>query len=113
MHAFDAQADMLVTRSAMTDRDVERSLEAVRARAGSQMSGFLQRLNLTSVSAVLRFGSPVEEIRNFARDHNADVIVLGTHGYSAIEKLVLGSVVAEVMRTADRDVLAIPPQIAN
>jgi nucleotide-binding universal stress UspA family protein len=39
----------------------------------------------------------------------ADLIVLGTHGYSGFRRFVLGSVTEQVLRRARRPVLAVPP----
>ena len=44
-----------------------------------------------------------------AADGQADVIVLGTHGRSGFNRLLLGSVTTKVLRMAGRDVLVVPP----
>ena len=46
-------------------------------------------------------------------DINADVIVLGTHGYAGFRRFVLGSVTEQVLRRARRAVLAVPPGAAS
>jgi nucleotide-binding universal stress UspA family protein len=44
-------------------------------------------------------GFPVaNQIEAAARDHHADVVVMGTHGRTGIGRLVLGSVASEVLR---------------
>ncbi|MGC2332371.1 MAG: universal stress protein [Candidatus Acidiferrales bacterium] len=43
------------------------------------------------------------------KDYNADLIVLGTHGRTGAEKLLLGSVAEEVFRRAHAPVLTIGP----
>lgn len=43
------------------------------------------------------------------RELSTDLVVVGTHGRTGITKLLLGSVAEEVLRTAERDVLAVPP----
>jgi nucleotide-binding universal stress UspA family protein len=45
-------------------------------------------------------GSPATEILRYARDCNADVIVLGSHGHGLMQPLVLGSVAERVIRHA-------------
>jgi nucleotide-binding universal stress UspA family protein len=53
---------------------------------------------------------PAEEIVRYAEDNRADLIVLGTHGYGAVRRAVIGSVASEVARRASCAVLLVPPQ---
>ncbi|MCA9052002.1 MAG: universal stress protein [Planctomycetaceae bacterium] len=46
------------------------------------------------------FGHPVEKINEYAMVHNMDLIVMGTHGRSAISHLIMGSVAENVVRTS-------------
>jgi nucleotide-binding universal stress UspA family protein len=57
------------------------------------------------VQHVLLEGDPAEEIVNFAAEAQMDMIVLGTHGRSGVERLVLGSVAESVLRSAPCSVL--------
>jgi nucleotide-binding universal stress UspA family protein len=52
---------------------------------------------------------PGEDIAEVAREAGADVIVVGTRGYSAIKGLLLGSVTQRLLHVSDVPVLAIPP----
>lgn len=45
-------------------------------------------------------GAPAKEIVEAARRESADLIVMGTHGRSALERFFLGSVADKVIRTA-------------
>jgi nucleotide-binding universal stress UspA family protein len=47
-------------------------------------------------------------ILSTAADMRADLITVGTHGQSGIERLMLGSVAAKVLGAAQVDVLAVP-----
>jgi nucleotide-binding universal stress UspA family protein len=49
------------------------------------------------VEPVIRTGNPASEIVDEALKWSADLIVLGSHGYSAIERLFLGSVALSVV----------------
>jgi nucleotide-binding universal stress UspA family protein len=53
---------------------------------------------------------PAAEIVEHARSMPADLLVLGTHGRSGIERLFLGSVAERVLRLADCPVLTVPVQ---
>lgn len=61
-----------------------------------------------AAGAELREGDPVREILRLADSLPADLIVLGTHGYSGFERLVLGSVTEKVLRKATCPVATIP-----
>ncbi len=52
-------------------------------------------------------GDPPTEIVRFARDAGMDLIVMGTHGRSGAERLVLGSVAERVLRDAPCSVLVV------
>ncbi|MDX2172923.1 MAG: universal stress protein [Bacteroidota bacterium] len=43
------------------------------------------------VECIIKNGSPSREISNVAKEINASLIVMGTHGYAALEELVIGS----------------------
>ena len=48
-----------------------------------------------------------EEIVKYAKSHNVDLIVLGTHGRGAVAQLLVGSVAEKVVRTAPCPVLTV------
>ena len=60
------------------------------------------------VRVLLRPGDPAGEILRMATVHDARVIVVGTHGATAMSALLLGSVADRVVRHADVPVLVIP-----
>jgi universal stress protein A len=59
------------------------------------------------VSAHYRTGDPAEEIVNFAEEESADLVVMGTHGWTGIKHLILGSIAERVLRTARCPVLTV------
>jgi nucleotide-binding universal stress UspA family protein len=52
-------------------------------------------------------GDPAQEIIRYATDAGIDLIVMGTHGRSGLERLVVGSVTERVMREAHCSVMAV------
>lgn len=62
-------------------------------------------LNILTVS---EYGDPADSILNYARNHDADVIVMGTDGLSGFKKLVLGSVASAVLQKANEPVIVVP-----
>jgi nucleotide-binding universal stress UspA family protein len=63
-----------------------------------------------AIDIVTRDGDPVAEILALANDLPAALVVLGTHGFSGFERLVLGSVTEKVLRRAECPVLSVPPR---
>ncbi|MBX3256248.1 MAG: universal stress protein [Chitinophagaceae bacterium] len=104
---------------------VDRSKEVVNADLGitPQQSGtvLLNEAEKTieqytrlydGVDKVERFtpeGIPEKEIINISHEWPADIIVMGTHGRSAISKVLTGSVAEYVIRHSTIPVLITPP----
>jgi nucleotide-binding universal stress UspA family protein len=65
------------------------------------------------VDVVTRRGFTVEEICRVAEEQNARMIVLGTHGWGAIRRMVFGSVSTGVLHHAPCPVLVVPPAIST
>src|SRR5215467_5486165 len=58
-------------------------------------------------------GAPAQCVLEFARSLPADLIVMGTHGRSGFEHLMLGSVAEKVLRNASCPVMTVPPRAAT
>lgn len=59
------------------------------------------------VHRVLAEGGPAEEILRVARERKADLILMGTHGRTGLNRLVMGSVAEQVVRKAPCPVLTV------
>jgi len=62
-----------------------------------------------AVTTTVRTGLAHEDIRAYAAEIDADVIVLGSEGRSGMDRVLLGSVAENVLRTSTRPVLLITP----
>ena len=60
-----------------------------------------------AVRHVFLEGDPAEEIVRYGRDTGMDLIVMGTHGRTGLERLLLGSVAEKVLRDAACSVLVV------
>jgi nucleotide-binding universal stress UspA family protein len=58
-------------------------------------------------------GRPAGEILDASREMAPDLLVIGTHGRSGFQRLVLGSVTEKVLRRASCPVLSVPPRAAD
>jgi nucleotide-binding universal stress UspA family protein len=85
--------------------------EEMQASATSKMEAFLADNlppGLANSSKIL-VGDVGEEIVNFAAQEKIDMIVMGTHGYKGLERVLFGSVATQVVKTASCPVLTINP----
>jgi len=62
------------------------------------------------VSGRLEFGRPAEEILHLAKPADYDFVAMTTHGRSAILRIIMGSVAAQVLRHSDVPVLFHTPK---
>ena len=98
-----ALADEVYIGRRLTTRDEEDAA----ARAG--MDRLLERaktLGVPASDAVLE-GYPAEEIVALAEQRGAELIVMGTHGWIGMRKMLLGSVAERVIATAPCPVLTV------
>jgi len=64
------------------------------------------------IDKVFRFtpeGLPEKEILNIANEWKADLIVMGTHGRSGLNRMLTGSIAEYVIRHAEIPVMVTPP----
>jgi nucleotide-binding universal stress UspA family protein len=76
-------------------------------RARDQLEAIRPADPRVSVGHRLAEGHPVEEIVKAAREAQADLIVMGTHGHTGVSRLLMGSVAEGVMRKAPCPVLTV------
>lgn len=62
------------------------------------------------VTIAVKEGQPFLEIISYARAHEIDLIVLGTHGRGVVAHALLGSVAERVVRKAPCPVLTVRPR---
>jgi nucleotide-binding universal stress UspA family protein len=62
------------------------------------------------VVAHLRFDSPAEQIAELARDLEAHLVIVGTHGRRGLSRMLLGSVAEGVVRLSPCPVLVVRPR---
>lgn len=57
----------------------------------------------------VQIGTPWQVICNLAKEEDVDLIVIGSHGYSGLDR-VIGTTAARVVNHADRPVLVVRPK---
>jgi nucleotide-binding universal stress UspA family protein len=102
---------MLYTESPFSMTEVHDVHHAQRRWAEETLKAHAAAALATGTTArwALRAGVPQYEIVTAAREEKADMLVLGTHGRSGINRLLLGSVAERVVRMAPCPVLTVRP----
>jgi nucleotide-binding universal stress UspA family protein len=68
----------------------------------------LQRAGF-EVRTVVRYGDPASEIISHAKEIDADLLCLATHGRSGLNRLIMGSVAERILRDLHVPILMIRP----
>ena len=108
---FDAEVHALYVVDAS---DVESSPERLR----DEMQDALEERGRAALSAVgeaaardvvtaVREGRPATEIDDYAREHDAEMVAMGTRGRHGENRFLIGSVAERVVRTCDVPVLTV------
>jgi nucleotide-binding universal stress UspA family protein len=65
------------------------------------------------IATLVREGHPAAEIVDQATSMNADLLVMGTHGRSGADRLLLGSVTEKVLRKARCPLMTVPRKLPD
>ncbi len=82
-------------------------MERARKRVAQEMEA--AGVDLDRFTAEARYGRPEEEIVSVAREMGADLIVLGTRGFTHGHALMVGSVSRRVIEASQCPVFVVPP----
>jgi len=90
-------------------------IESALQAAKEQMPKWSQSVTAAGVDVetLVERGDPVKRILARAAALRADLVVMGTHGRSGFERLLLGSVTEKVLRKASCPVMAVPPPVVS
>ena len=79
------------------------------ASAEAHLEDIVARLAKDGVTATpfIRVGNPVDEIARFVEEEKVSLVVMGTHGRTGLQHLLVGSVAERVVRTATCPVLTV------
>ena len=77
--------------------------------ARTALAEFTKRQISTDLTTetLVRLGHPVDQIVSAAKEFDADLIIVGTHGHTGLKHLLLGSVAERVVRLAPCPVLTV------
>lgn len=86
--------------------DIRPVLKEMGTQATDDLMALADELDV-EVAAEILTGQPDETICDFVEEHDIDLIVMGTHGRSGVERVLHGSVTERVLRSTDVPLLAI------
>ena len=67
----------------------------------------IRKSGVRGVEESVEEGHPAEEILQYTSEHGIDLIVIGTHGRRGLNRVLLGSVAEEIVRSADVPVMTV------
>ena len=82
-------------------------LASRRSAAEEFLANFLKKSGFESVTPIVLVGDPGLSIAEYADKNGADLIVLPSHGYHGIKRMLLGSVAERVLRHTPCEVLVL------
>jgi nucleotide-binding universal stress UspA family protein len=90
--------------------DIASLQKAARKTAERKMRELVRSVNFGPVKFETAFsdGSPAIDICVYAKDHDVDLIITSTHGFTGLKHVLIGSIAEQVVRHAPCSVLAVP-----
>ena len=110
---YDARLHTLyvvdTTAYASLDAGAQTVINALREEGETALQTVAERAEAADVSVVSEIisGAPHKQLLQYAADNEIDLIVMGTHGRTGLDRYLLGSVTERVVRTADVPVLTV------
>lgn len=112
--AKNCNSKLIVLHVATIDPSIGMIWENVKEIVMSRQKKMLERVKknaekkgVENVETLIVRGIPSEKILEVAESHNADLIVMGSHGHTKIGRIVIGSVTERVAGKAPCPVLVI------
>lgn len=105
LHVYDTEHDDRMRQAGMDEAFILDRQARVMKDAENRLDVELAGLNDGDITRCVMAACPAATICDHARTLRADLIVLGRHGKSGMQELLLGSVSKDVAHVADCDVL--------
>ncbi len=104
---FETNSDFFVPHVSIAELEQD-IFESSRKRMALFMEESVNKEEVEADSEVL-LGDVAQEILDYAADKEIDMIVMGTHGYKGLDKLLFGSVAEKVVKMSPCPVLTVNP----
>jgi nucleotide-binding universal stress UspA family protein len=83
-------------------------LESMGQRAIDDVIESAEAAGVDTVESAIASGSPSRAILEYVDDNAIDLVVMGTHGRTGLDRYLIGSVAEKVVRTSPVPVLTVP-----
>lgn len=110
VHIFDAKAfEIPAPYYFMPGADswIDERIEGLRNKGQAALKEYGEKIGNCQLHFIE--GKPGSELVQLAKDKNVDMIVMGTHGHTGLDRVLMGSVAEYVMRHTDIPVLTVKP----
>jgi nucleotide-binding universal stress UspA family protein len=81
--------------------------ERIKAHSAEMVAEVAEQLSSVETHTVVEVGTPYKVILDYAASHDVDLIVMGTHGRTGLDRYLIGSVTEKVVRMSDVPVLTV------
>ena len=99
------EAELSTLKESLKGTEHKEALDKEAERILSFYKKELENIGSFSVTTVIRAGRPAEEILKVAKEENVDLILLGYSGLKGWKRLLTGSVIKDVQKSAKIPVL--------
>lgn len=109
LHAFEVELESTFRFAGIADERIHEYRIHARDAAMAEMDAFVATLKVPSDRLARQFvhGPPTLRIVEHEQTMDADLIVMGKHGQSVMEELLLGSVTKHILAHSSSDVLVV------
>jgi nucleotide-binding universal stress UspA family protein len=105
LHAIDTALVSVGNLVAVPD-----GMEQMRRLSKQQMDSLTEGMDLSSADVVVAEGVPADVIVKATEDRASDLLVMGTHGLSGLQRLLLGSVMEKVLHRVKVPLMSFCPR---
>lgn len=107
LHAYDVH----IRYANVTQVVINHYRRQARENARLELNRFVDGLGAPDrvLSRVIVFGLPSAVVRDYAEKMQPDLIVIGKHGRSRMEEMIIGSVTRDTIDQTECDILVVPP----
>lgn len=82
-------------------------------RFSQENEGAFKAMGVTALHSKILMGDVAEKIIEYAVQTQGNLIVMGTHGYKGLEKIMFGSIADKVVKAAPCPIMTVNPYTCN
>ena len=113
LNVFTVDMGMLARADGSFVMDINKIREKQSTESKKYLSDVESRLGTEGIkvkTVSLEGNRPADLISHYAKENDIDMIVIATHGYTGLKKMMLGSVALEILHESQLPVLLIRPE---